>query len=125
MRRWRIQLHALFALLLFFQSTLAFAQCLRMAPQSTGAGIDYVFCAYDPSLPPLVPGHDGTQPATADHAGGFCFVCHALPNGVVPTPPILATPQATVLHRDDAVAYAHPADRAPASYASRAPPILT
>jgi hypothetical protein len=125
MRRWRIQLHALFALLLFFQSTLAFAQCLRMAPQNAGVGIDYVFCSYDSSLPPLVPGHDGTQPATADHAGGFCFVCHALPNGVVPASPMLALPQTIVSHVDIAIAYAAPDDLAPASYASRAPPTLT
>ncbi|MBS7811261.1 DUF2946 family protein [Roseococcus pinisoli] len=126
MAKFRAPLILFVAALLFWQSGLAAAHCLRAMSHGGDAveicSIDGVRVIHlDDQGNPLA-----DQPSDS-MAGGFCPVCHGMPAVALPEPPMLALPawtgEAVAWHAAGEARLLPPA-RAP-PYRTRAPPILT
>lgn len=121
MRRLRLALSALLALVLLTQSGLAAAHCLAMAAP---AGHAVEICSPD-GLRTVRVAEDGTALPDAPRMDeGFCAACPLLAAPALPAPPVAATPAPGVLAEVAVPAPAavpHPPARAP-PYAPRAPP---
>ncbi|WP_027285176.1 hypothetical protein [Rubritepida flocculans] len=80
-----------FALLLLVQSGAALAHCLRGL--SPGEGLLADICTPEGKrLLLLGPGGEPLEPPEPAAEGGFCPVCHGLPELVPPPPPVRAAP---------------------------------
>jgi hypothetical protein len=121
--RWLL---VVLALVLFGQSALAAAHCLRLAAAPAHTSFQVEICTLDGIvLMDLGGTSDQDAPSGHDHAG-FCLACHGLPQMVLAEPvgvpqPVsrpVAAPQATP------EATPPPGARAP-PYASRAPPTFS
>lgn len=115
----------LFALLLLVQSGAALGHCLRGL--AAGEGLLVEICAVEGKrLLLLGPGGEPMEPAAPAAEGGFCPVCHGLPEAALPAPSLrLVAPAAAgpaAWHGAGAPLRLPPA-RAP-PYATRAPPAL-
>ncbi|WP_421990174.1 DUF2946 family protein [Roseococcus sp.] len=118
MGKYRALLIRLFAVLLFWQSGVAVAHCLR---GMTHGGDAIEICSID-GVKVIHLDADGVPIADDQpHAdGGFCPVCHGLPAVVLPEPPLLALPAWT----GEAIAW-HAAGEARLLPPARAPPYPT
>lgn len=122
----RAPLILLMAALLFWQSGVAVAHCLRGMSHG-GEAIE--ICSIDGVRVIHLDeqGNPVSDPAPASHEGGFCPVCHGMPAVTLPEPPLLAVPAwmdgAIAWHATGEARLLPPA-RAP-PYTSRAPPLLT
>jgi len=124
--KFRALLIPLMAVLLFWQSSVAVAHCLRGLSHGGDAieicSIDGVKVIHlDEQGNPL------PDQAPASHGGGFCPVCHGMPAVSLPEPPLLALPAwtgETIAWHASGEARLLPPARAP-PYKTRAPPTLT
>lgn len=121
----RALLIRLMAALLFWQSGIAVAHCLRGLTHADAIEI----CSIDGVKVIHLDEQGNPLPdqAPASHDGGFCPVCHGMPAVNLPEPPRLAMPAWTgetiAWHAAGDVRLLPPA-RAP-PYPTRAPPVLT
>ena len=124
MARLRPFLIQFFAALLFLQSGMAAAHCLRGMAVSEEMLVE--ICSAD-GMRTIRLDADGEPAPDAPpaSASGFCPACHGLPDIILPEPPILAVPawsgESTTWH-----AAGTPRLRAPGRappYAMRAPPL--
>lgn len=121
----RALLIRLMAVLLFWQSGVAIAHCLRGL--SHGEAIE--ICSIDgvKVIHLDAEGNPLPEQTPASHEGAFCPVCHGMPAVDLPAPPVLAMPawtgQPIAWHAAGEARLLPPA-RAP-PYATRAPPSIT
>lgn len=113
------------ALVLFGQSALAAAHCLRLAaaPQHTGFHVE--ICTAEGIVRMDLGGSDQDTPAGHDHSG-FCLACHGLPQMVLAEPVGVPLPASRPAAAPQAKPEARPplGARAP-PYTSRAPPAFS
>jgi hypothetical protein len=120
--RWLL---VLVALVLFGQSALAAAHCLRLAAAPQHSAFHVEICTADGIVLMDLGGADQDVPAGHDHAG-FCLACHGLPQMVLAEPAGVPLPASRPTAAPRATPEALPplGARAP-PYASRAPPTFS
>ncbi|UPY35214.1 DUF2946 family protein [Sediminicoccus sp. KRV36] len=111
------------AALLFLQSGIAVAHCLR--GMGAGEGMIIEICSTDGMRSIRLDAQGDPAPEhTPGGEGGFCPICHGLPGILLPEPPRLAGPawlgEALAWHAPG-TRYLRPAAHAP-PYSTRAPP---
>lgn len=114
----------LLAALLFMQSGVAAAHCLR--GMSAGEGMLIEICSTDGMRTMRLDATGEPNPMEpASQAGAFCAVCHGLPAITLPEPPLVAEPAwvpASLAWHAEGMERLRPPARAP-PYSTRAPPI--
>ncbi len=113
------------ALVLFGQSALAAAHCLRLAAAPAHTTFHVEICTADGIVLMDLGGADQDAPAGHDHPG-FCLACHGLPQIVLAQPVGVPLPASRPAAAPRATPEALPplGARAP-PYASRAPPAFS
>lgn len=120
--RWLL---VVLAFVLFGQSALAAAHCLRLAASPQHAPFHVEICTGDGIVLMDLGGTGQEIPAGPAHAG-FCLACHGLPHLVMPEPasvPVPAVHPVAAFHT--APEAAPPLGARAPPYTSRAPPALS
>jgi hypothetical protein len=122
LRRWLL---VVVAFVLFGQSTVAGAHCLRLAAVPAHTTFHVEICTADGIVLMDLGGADQDAPVGHDHPG-FCLACHGLPQIVLAEPVGVPLPALRPVATKKATPEALPplGARAP-PYASRAPPAFS